>query len=235
MDSFILKKHDSPRLEVDVEEEVEVVPLHQIPQASLLLNSHFIDFVKNAGCVCGLCKWTSCWVVPNQHSGTNTLFRMRCVCGIERTVSTQGADSPLNEAVHTATRLTGNSPTKVRQLSHLIGTNFPAGNQQYSHTLTEKVVPAVEKAYEAKRAEVIELTKQAIAGDDLSGATVAWDTGYSSRNNNANFASSAFLEKITGFNYCLHVEMVKCSDSVKPQGAEAVATRKAMQTSCCAD
>ena len=78
-DLFILKKHDSPRLEVDVEEEVEVVPLHQIPQASLLLNSHFIDFVKNAGCVCGRCKWTSCWVVPNQHTGTNTLFRMRCV------------------------------------------------------------------------------------------------------------------------------------------------------------
>ena len=51
-------------------------------------------------------------------------------------------------------------------------------------------------------------------------ATITWNGGYASRNNNSDHAVVDFVEHITGKNLLFHLEMTECSKKLMLQGAE---------------
>ena len=51
-------------------------------------------------------------------------------------------------------------------------------------------------------------------------ATITWDRGYVSRNNNYDHAAVSFVEHVTGKNLLLYLKMSWCSKELMPQSAE---------------
>ena len=185
-------------------------------QASLLIDKCFVEFAESVQCMhCGDCLW-KCWR-SSKNLGTNALFHLQCRgCGIAQYWLPQGFDGLLNKVLHASTKLANVSPTRLRELLSLLCVGYPACNKGYCGIVKDLLKPTIYAMYRLQSADIVTYLQSVIVEKQLHSASVVWDTNFSSRNNNANFAATGFIELTTGMNYCLHIKTVYCNDEITP-------------------
>lgn len=190
-------------------------------KSSLLINERLIQLMNQP--VCDRCGsvW-KCKVAEGSQAqkNTNGVFHFSCSeCGLEKYWSTQGEDDFLDDLLWVSCKLTGTSPTKLCHILRLLQTGYDEKQHNYGDLVANHVVPAIDQLYQKMQKQVMEEVKR-VCTEKKIGATITWDGGYASRNNNSDHAVVDFVEHVTGKNMLLHLEMTKCSSQLLPQSAE---------------
>lgn len=216
-ESFIISKRPSKFGGCwETSEDPSSLLVNKNQTSSLLENQQLIDFIHQP--LCDKCQavW-QCSLISQKN--TNGEFKLLCPkCGYIKYWSTQKKNF-LDDLLWMACRLTGSSPTKLNHILRILNTGYDSKQHHSGELFQKKVVPTINSMYLEMREKIFKEVKGVCEQKKIK-ATITWDGGYASRNNNSDHAVVDFVEHVTGKNLMLHLETTQCSSSLLPQSAE---------------
>ena len=142
-------------------------------------------------------------------------------CFYQKLWTTQGESNILDNLLWVASKMNGISPTKLGHTLRLLQTRYDDKQHRYGKLIKERVKPIIQALYLETHEKIIQEVKSFCHKKEI-GATITFDGGYSSRNNNSDHAAVSFIEHTTGKKLLLHLETIKCSSQILPQTAEKI-------------